>query len=413
MPTIVQINTVINSGSTGRIAEEIGQAIIREGWKSYIAFGFEDRDSQSQKIRIGSKFDVKRHILLTKYFDRHGLGSKAATRELVDKLKAIQPDIIHLHNIHGYYLNYPILFEYLKESQIPVVWTLHDCWPFTGHCPYFSFIGCERWKTGCYRCPQKKAYPKSKLFDRSTLNYLQKKACFSAISENLYLVPVSDWLADIARLSFLKTAHIQRIHNGIDTTVFSPRPYQDRKQALASYQIQADFIILGVANRWEQRKGLDDFIQLADRLPKECKIVIVGLSERQRNRLLHPNIIGITRTENTNQLADLYSAADVFVNPTWEDNYPTTNLEAQACGTPVITYRTGGASESIIPGTGFIIPQGDLDKLLSGILSIKEKGKETFSQTCRDHALQQFPKADRYAEYIQLYNNILQRKEER
>jgi putative colanic acid biosynthesis glycosyltransferase len=400
---LFQINSVVNSGSTGRIAEEIGQLAIKNGWRSYIAYGRDDRPSESQLIKIGNDWGIKWHGLQTRLFDKHGLASKKATNELVEKINEIKPNIIHLHNLHGYYLNIEILFHYLASAGIPVVWTLHDCWTMTGHCAHFSFIGCEKWKTQCEHCPQKKGYPASYLMDRSFKNYQLKKDLFTSVPQ-MTLVPVSNWLANIIKDSFLKIYPIKIIYNGVDTKVFSPCSITEIRQ---KYKIPENtFIMLGVASVWSERKGLKDFIQLSESLKNNEMIVLVGLTNKQMKNL-PSNILGISRTENVHQLAELYSLADVFVNPTWEDNFPTTNIEALGCGTPVITYRTGGSPEAITPETGFVVEQGDMIGIRNAIDIIKKRGKTFYSKACRNRAVNYFDKRDRYLEYFKVYENLL------
>jgi glycosyltransferase involved in cell wall biosynthesis len=400
---LLQINTVINSGSTGRIAEEIGLKAMANGWESHIAYGRNDRPSKSHKIKIGGKLGIYWHVLITRLFDRHGLGSKRATKQLIEKIKKIEPDIIHLHNIHGYYLNIQVLFEFLSTTNIPTVWTLHDCWTMTGHCAHFDYIGCERWKSQCESCPQKKSYPKS-FRDRSFKNHKLKKELFLSKSANMVLVPVSEWLSDILRDSFLGEISKKVIHNGIDIDVFTPQKSKLREEL----RLENKFILLGVASVWEKRKGLDDFKKLSTLLDKDEIIILVGLSKKQVAELPE-NIIGITRTENVKQLAEFYSIADVFVNPTWEDNYPTTNLEATACGTPVVTYKTGGSPESVSPKTGFVVEKGNIEELVSAIKIIKQQGKSSYTKACRERAVQKFNKDDRFAEYMELYEELLQK----
>jgi glycosyltransferase involved in cell wall biosynthesis len=402
MNKLLQINSVVNSGSTGRIAEEIGQTAIAAGWESYIAYGRHARTSQSELIKIGDDWDIRMHGLQTRLFDRHGLASIAATREFVEQIKKIKPDIIHLHNIHGYYINIEILFRYLKDANIPVVWTLHDCWTMTGHCAYFTFVECDKWKTQCFSCPQKKGYPSSYFLDRSKQNYTQKRKLFTSVND-ITIVPVSNWLADIVKQSYLKDYPIRVINNGIDVNVFSP---QSRDGIRLKYGLADKFILLGVSTEWGRRKGLHDFIELSKTLKDDEIIVLVGLKKDQI-KILPENIIGITRTDSTQELAEFYSSADVFVNPTWEDNFPTTNLEAMACGTPVVTYRTGGSPEALTPKTGFVVEQGDLASIRKAIDTVKSKGKAFYSAACRERTTKMFNKNDRYAEYLQLYEQML------
>lgn len=396
---ILQINSTLNWGSTGRIAEEIGQIIIDEGHESYIAYGRYAHQSLSNVIKIGNKWNIYYHVIQSRLFDKHGLASKKATKELINTINEINPDIIHLHNIHGYYLNYPILFDYLSSSKIPVVWTMHDCWAFTGHCSYFSAVNCEKWKKQCYKCIQKQSYPRSITRDCSFKNFERKLNCFTSLN-NLTIVPVSKWLGNLIAESFLKKYPRNVIYNGINIDVFRPlNSFQCNKS-------EGKFIILGVASIWEKRKGLDDFMQLRKRLSQDYSIVLIGLSKAQIKQL-PKGIIGIERTNSVEELVAYYSSADVFFNPTWEDNFPTTNLEALACGTPVITYRTGGSPEAIDERTGFVVDQGDLEGAIRVMEQIKSVGKGAYTQACRERAVTHFNKEDRYAEYLQLYNEIL------
>ncbi|MDR2491512.1 MAG: glycosyltransferase [Spirochaetaceae bacterium] len=405
MPVLLQINSVINAGSTGRIAEGIGRSALNVGWESYIAFGRNEQQSKSRKIKIGNKFDVYVHGINTRLFDRHCLCSAAATKKLIMHIKTIKPDIIHLHNIHGYFLNMPILFDFLAEFDAPVVWTLHDCWPFTGHCAYFDYVGCTQWRTGCFKCPQKNTYPASVLLSRAHKNYMYKKQSILSVKK-LTLVPVSNWLAGLCAESFLKGIPLQVIHNGIDTEVFNAEYISNKKTVLSRYNIKTDFLILGAAFVWSKRKGLGDFIKLAAVLPKDAHIMLVGLSKKQIARL-PPNRTGITRVNGAGEMAHLYTCADVYINPTWEDNFPTTNLEALSCGTPVITYNTGGSIESITPETGFIVAQGDIRGLAAALEKIKLKTKHSYSKLCRNHAVNFFTQKERFLEYINLYNNLI------
>src|SRR5690554_4239501 len=249
MKKILKINTVVNSGSTGRITEEIGQLAIKAGWKSYIAYGRNKRPSESELIKIGNSWDNKMHGLQTRLFDMHGLASKNATNDLVIQIKKIKPDIIHLHNIHGYYLNYEILFSFLNVVNIPVVWTLHDCWPITGHCTYFTYVGCNKWETECFSCPQKTNYPASFLIDRSKKNFNRKKELFNSLMD-VTIVPVSNWLSDILKKSFLHKYPVRVINNGINTEVFKPT---ESSEFRVKYSIENKFILLGVAIDWEPR----------------------------------------------------------------------------------------------------------------------------------------------------------------
>jgi len=340
---ILMINSVCGIRSTGRICTDLADALSEQGHTVKIAYGREDVPDKYKKyaVRIGTDTDVKIHGVQSRIFDNTGFGSKHATHKFIEWVKKFDPDVVHLHNIHGYYINIEILFNYLAESNKRVIWTLHDCWAFTGHCPHFSYIKCDKWKTGCSKCPQKKEYPTSLIADNSKNNWIKKKALFTSVKEMTIVTP-SQWLADLVKQSYLGKYPVIVIHNGIDTSVFKPTPSDFRKKN----GLEDKKIILGVASAWSDKKGLSDFIKLSEELDEKYKIVLVGLSEEQM-KTLPSNIIGITRTNSTKELAEIYTAADVFLNLTYEDNYPTVNLEAQACGTPVITYRTGGSVESV------------------------------------------------------------------
>ncbi|MFV5694923.1 glycosyltransferase [Flavobacterium sp. LB3P122] len=409
MPTLLQISIEVNSGSVGRIAEQIGATIFENGWASYITYARNNNPSKSKVIKIGNKFDLYRHGIETRIFDSHCFSSKSATKDLINTIKEIKPDIIHLHHLHGYFINIEILFDYLKEYKIPVVWTFHDCWSFTGHCAHFDFIGCEKWKTECHHCEQKTEYPASLLADRSQQNYLDKKRIFNSIN-NLTIVPVSNWLSGKVKDSFLKNYPYKVIQNGIDLNTFYPKKSRTIIDEL--YNLKDKFIILGVASTWDKRKGLEEFPKLNELIDSKLyAIVLVGLSKNQIQKL-PKSIIGIERTENVDQLADLYSAADVFLNPTFEDTFPTTNLESLACGTPVVTYKTGGSVESVNENTGVIVDKGDVRGLINAIKSIKNKGKYFYEKNCRESAIKNFNRKIKFNDYFELYKNILKNKDE-
>ena len=409
MKRILIINVSANTGSTGRIAEEIGQKAAANGYDFYFGYGRLGRQSEAHLIRIGSDWDVKVHGLESMLFDNHGFGSRKATKRFIQEIEHIKPDVINLHNIHGYYLNVEILFEYLAKTNIPVVWTLHDCWPFTGHCSYFDRYHCEKWKTGCYDCPNSKGYPMSLFLDRSKANYARKKELFNK-PKNITFVAVCNWMAENVKASFLGGYPVETIYNGVDVETFRPRfeglNGSNRLKAKLGINEKAK-VVLGVASTWDRRKGLDDFVKLRDMMSNQFAIVLVGLSEKQI-KSLPDGIIGIRRTESIDQLAELYSLADVFVNPTYVDNFPTTNIEALACGTPVVTYRTGGSPEAIDESTGIVVEQGDIALLRSSIKFLAEH-KDMYSIACRNRALNSFNKQDRYQDYVDLFNRLINR----
>lgn len=410
MKKLLQINPVLRvNTSTGRIMQEIGELAMQHGWESYIAYSY-GRDGikpcRSKLVPVGNRWSVTWHGIVTRLSDRHGLSSDEATRKFIRQIEELNPDIIHIHNIHGYFLNYKILFEFLSRYGKPVIWTVHDCWLYTGHCYYYSYIGCNKWQIGCRHCPQKKEFPTSWLLDRSERNFLDKKAAFTSMpKERLTIVPVSEWIRGEMEQSFLKGYDMRVIHNGINLEVFNIYGTEEVKN---KYQLGGKHILLGVASIWSREKGLDDFIELAAMLNKDETLVLVGVDAAIQKRLPY-NIIGITRTENIRQLAELYAAADVFVNLTWQDNYPTVNLEAIACGTPVVTYRTGGSIEAVTEHTGFVVEQGDVKGVLEAVRKIKKAGKTSYQQPCRDYALAHFNKEERYADYLRLYDELIRK----
>ena len=406
MLNLLQINSTQNYGSTGRIAENIGILANECGFDTYMVHGPRCvNPSVLKSICTESLFEEKLHGMASRLFDAHGLGSKYATKRLIEKIREIDPDIIHLHNIHGYYINYQVLFSFLKEYKAPVVWTLHDCWSFTGHCSHFDLIGCDKWKTECSHCPQKGEYPKS-YTDFSRRNFRLKKKSFTNC-ENLTIVPVSYWLDRLVKESFLKEYNTRVIHNGIDVNVFSVK--DDVLKIREKYNITSKYIVLGVASPFGKRKGFSDFLTLGEMLSEEYCIVMVGLTTEQKKHL-PDNIVRIERTQDVNELASLYSSADVFVNLTYEDNFPTTNLEAMACGTPVITYNTGGSPESLDATTGIVVEKGNLKETWNAISAICSKGKSEYVNACRNRAVQFFNNRDRFMEYIDLYNELLTKK---
>lgn len=402
MIKILQINVDANNGSNGAIARNIGTIVMRAGWQSYIAYGRNVVPGDSIQIKIGNKLDVIWHVIESRIFDNHGLASRLVTKRFISKIKRIQPDIIHLHNIHGYFINYKYLFEYLEKSKIPVVWTLHDCWSFTGHCAHFVSKGCFKWETQCISCPLKNNYPKSIIFDNSRKNYQYKKKLFNSL-KSLTIVPVSNWLGNFVERSFLKHNKIQVIHNGIDLEVFQPLNITKASLGLNSHKI----VVLGVSNVWIKSKGLLEFINLSkdDRL----QVVMIGVDENIL-KLLPNNIIAIKRTQNQQQLSEYYSTADVFVNPTYADTFPTVNLEALACGTPVVTYNTGGSPEALDKDTGIVVDQGDYNALLNAIIEIASESAEkniVRRKKCRERAVRYFDRNDRFMEYFELYKRLI------
>lgn len=359
------INSVAGFGSTGRIAAQQCRDLMAQGHQCTLAFGRDKANCDDiPTVRIGGDWDVRLHGLRNRLLDDQGFGSKAATRRFLDWVKEYDPDVIWLHNVHGYYLHIGLLFSYLKTCGKQIRWTLHDCWTFTGHCAYFDFAGCEKWKTGCHHCPQKHTYPQSLLLDNSRKNFRQKSSLFTGIP-NLTLITPSQWLADLLQESYLREYPVEVVYNTINTEVFKPSPSNFREK----HGLQDKKILLGVASIWEERKGLRDFVKLSDMLPAQYKILLVGVTAQQE-KVLPQNILALPRTNSPRELAEIYTAADLFVNPTYEDNYPTVNLEARACGTRIVCYDTGGCRETLGPGDT-LVKKGDVEALLASICQEK------------------------------------------
>ena len=402
---LLQINVSANWGSHGKIAEGIGEIAMSNGWESYIAFGRFANASQSKLIKIGNKWDQRLHGLATRLFDRHGLASAKATTELVKSIEKINPDIIHLHNVHGYYLNYPVLFKYLSQSGIPVVWTLHDCWAYTGHCPYPIFAGCSRWMSHCVPpCPLRKSFLKSWIVDNCRKNFDIKKQCFNSV-ENLYIVTVSKWLETEVKKSFLRNKNIRCIYNGVDISIFKPTEYG---MLLMKHKIKkTEKVVLGVASIWEERKGLYDFYRLRQLLPSTIRIILIGLSAKQIENL-PSGIDGVSRTDSQQELAAYYSMADVYVNPSQAETFGMTTAEAMACGTPAIVYDVTASPELIDEKTGRAVMLGDVKALGNTIIEICDKPLSP--ESCRERVIQFFNKDKRYQDYMKLYEEILNSK---
>lgn len=390
---LLQINSSANSGSTGRIAEDIGRVFMDNGHESYIAYGRTGNTSASKTIRIGNKLSNYLHFSKSMLLDRHGFGSREATRLFIKQVEKIDPDVIGLHNIHGYYINIKYLFEFLNRLSIPIFWTLHDCWSYTGHCSYYDSHNCYNWETECRSCPKTAFYPRSLFFDQSNRNFREKSELFGALKDLTIITP-SRWLKDEVSRSFLQKYECRVIHNGTDTEIFCP---------VKTPSTREEKIILGVANIWDSRKGLNDFLRIAAKLDSDWKIVLIGLQPAQIKKL-PANIIGIERTENVAQLVEWYSGATVFVNPTYQDNFPTTNIEALACGTPVITYRTGGSPEAVDEKTGVVVEKGNIDALIQAIYAIADriKQEEKINEACRERAQTYFNKSIQFNRYLDM-----------
>lgn len=395
---VLMINAVCGSGSTGRIVTDMWSLLKERGHEAKIAYGVGTgtRIAAEDMIRFNNKSGYYRHNIAAKLTDRTGLYSTRQTKRLIEQIKQYDPDIIHLHNLHGYYINYKVLFDYLVQSGKPVVWTLHDCWAFTGHCAHFVSKGCEQWKTHCSDCSLLREYPVCYLKGDVYNNFETKKKAFTSV-ENMTIVTPSKWLAELVEESFLNKYPVEVIHNGIDLSVFKPTTSDFKHR----HGIENKIMVLAVANVWSKKKGLGDMLRLSEMLGENYQIVIVGLTEKQAADM-PKNIIAIQRASSVDELVEIYSAADVFVNPSYEDTFPTVNIEALACGTPVVTYDTGGCAEALDAVSGIVVPTGDVRKMKEAIFSVGKLDRVKAGQRA-----QAFSAGEKYAEYLKLYERLI------
>lgn len=395
MSRVLLLNVTAGVGSTGKIVTGIYDNLVSHGYECMIAYGRFNAPPGYNSYRIGSDLDVNMHGVLSRITDKQGLYSKAATKRFIEKIKEFNPDIVHIHNIHGYYVNYKMLFEFLKNSEIRVIWTLHDCWPLTGHCTHFEFVGCERYQEECGKCMQLKEYPKSLLFDRSKKNLILKRSLFSNIP-GMKIVTPSSWLKGVLSNSYMKNYPVSVIPTGIDLSVFRPK----NSELLKKYDLEDKFVILGVANPWRDRKGFGEFIKLSKYIPAHYKIVMIGLKPEQIDviKSAAPSVIALGRTDSIEEMAQWYAAATVYANLTLEDTFPTTNIESLACGTPVITYNVGGAAESISKGTGFVVEKCDVEAVL---LACNEIENNIIDPNACLRQAANYSKEDRFEQYYE------------
>lgn len=396
---IAEINSC-NFGSTGNIMLEIAKVAEKCGHMAAVCYPKSRGNAKKRKgsdIVIGNRLSRNLHLKLAEITGLNGYFSYFSTLNFLRKLNKFKPDIIHLHNLHNCYVNLPLLFKYIKKHNIKTVWTLHDCWSFTGHCPHFDMIGCDKWKTECYNCPQYKEYPKS-LFDNSKYMYSLKKKWFTGV-KNMTIVTPSKWLPGLVKKSYLKDYPVRVINNGIDLSVFKPTESDFRKK----YALENKYIVLGVASPWGKRKGFDAFSELAERLDDSYRIVLVGLAKEQKEGL-PPNIIGLERTANQTELAKIYTAADVFANPTREEVFGLVNIEALACGTPGVTFETGGSPECFNETCGAVVAKNDIGAMYNEIIRICET--KPYSKKMCINGANGFDKNEKFKEYVALYGTL-------
>lgn len=414
---VIQINTTFkNGGSTGRIAYDLKKVMEQNGIESYAAYGIAtSAENEVNTIKLQSWLELKISQVQSRLFARHGYYNVAATKRLLAYIDKINPDVIHLHNIHGYYVHCGMLFDYIKRHNLPVVWTLHDCWAFTGWCAYFDYANCERWKSQCYNCPCRRDYPKAWITCRSKSNYEIKRNTFSDV-ENLTLVSPSQWLANLTRDSYLKDYPVIVINNGVDTNNFKPES-GNTKERLG---ISGKKMLLAVAGGLAKRKGRDYLLKIPTILKEDEVLVILGITEKQKEQLPKDKCIGIPYTNKLSELVSLYSDADVFINTTLEDNFPTTNIEALACGTPVVTFNTGGSVEAVLDNeelsiddkfkrssVGGVVPKGDLESMFLLVREILSDNQKKYKEKCVNKVVGFYNKQEQYKKYVKLYQDVI------
>lgn len=401
---ILYINQSVGIGSTGKIITDIANNLEGENEFKCI-HGFFPNAEKGESLFPGecistvSKTQYYQYNLKAKLFGKTGFYGKNATKKAIEKLGDWVPDIVHIHNIHGYFMHMPTLFEYLEKINKPIVWTLHDVWPLTGHCTYFDQSSCEKWKTHCDSpCPERKEYPFAKLSCPVAKNYHKKKALLNKVRDNLTFVAPSEWLANIAREASIVHCPAEVIHNGIKLDSFHETDKAFRKE----HHLEDKIVLLGVAMPWSQRKGFDEFIRLAKDLPDKYHIVMVGLDGESAQNF-RSKITCISHTDSVKTLADIYSSSDLFLLPTYADNFPTVSLEAQACGTPVLAYDAGGTKETLLPKYSSYVAKGDYDALLKWILNF-------VLRRIPQEAVQTLSYKRMAAEYGKLYEKLLKGK---
>lgn len=392
---VLFVNLVYGVGSTGKIIADIADLLRKGGSDVRILYGAGADSSDAGARRTAGSLEYYAHNVLSRLTDHAGLYSRAVTRRMIREIKTFQPDLIHLHTLHGFYVNYEMLFRFLKGSGIPVVWTLHDCWPFTGHRTHFSQIKCTQWQTECQDCRLLRRYLHCYGKGDVRRNFRRKKDAFTGV-KNPVITTSSQWLASQVALSFLRDYPRMVIPNGIDRTVFRPQASDLWK----SYRLEDKKIVLGVASTWSAQKGLPGLLALADRLGADYQVVLIGLTAQQLPHV-PPNVLGLPRTANQTELAQWYTVADVFVNPTYEDTFPTVDMEAQSCGAPAAVYETDGCPETLVTGNSVLTAQGDLDGLEHAVRDVVRRGVRV--APCET---ERFDKEWTYGEYIRLYERM-------
>lgn len=409
--------------STGRIAVELCRMAEAGGHRALLCHARGTCPGDVPSLRVGNRMDTAAHALLARVTDRAGFYSRRSTRQLVSELEKYKPDLVHLHNIHGYYLHLPTLFEYLKRNDIPTVWTLHDCWAFTGHCAYYTMAegapppdgerrraacgeGCERWLNGCGNCVLLREYPRSWLVDQSARNWREKRALFSGVP-HMVLVTPSEWLKDQVKRSFLGSYPVYALPNGIDLTAFAPCVDENFMRDTARFygldKAGNRPLIISAASAWDGRKGLDDLIELSEVLGEDYCVAAVGLDEYQIRSLPPHTVLGVPPTGNLNDLCALYTAADLYISLSHGETMGMTLVEALACGTQVLCYDTTAMPEIVTPEVGEVAPMGDMDAVADAVRRLCRSHKSPAD--CRARAAA-YAAPLRFGAYLKLYHNM-------
>lgn len=398
---ILMVNTVSGYGSTGSICVDIATVLEKQGHECYIAYG-QGNTVYDKTFKIGTPLENHLHNIGSRITGKQGYFTKKGTRQLIEFIKDYQPDVIHLHNLHGNYLNLELLFTYLAEIDKPVVWTLHDCWSFTGKCAHYTDVTCHKWQSHCHHCPQVEKYPPSLFLDQSEVMFADKQKWFNSI-KNLTIIPVSNWLADEVKKSFLKNHVIKPIYNWVNHEVFIPSNEDVREQ----YGIAKNkFIILGVSAGWNiSTNKLKDFITLSTLISEDMQIVLVGKADNQKD--IPSSIIHIPYVDGANELSKIYSMADVYVHLSTEDTFGKVIAEAMSCGTPAIVYNATACPEIVGEGCGYIVEKRDLKNINESLNIIKKKGKSWYTEKCRKHVVENFDFERNINTTIGIYKNSL------
>lgn len=397
---VVQINGAAQNGSTGRIVSQLSDVMTHRGIENYIiASGYKEHITKDNVFVVSNDMKVKIHQMEAYILGDAGFHSNNTTWRIIRLLDRLKPDVVHLHHVYGFWLNVEVLLNYLKKMGIPVVWTLHDFWAITGHCTHFEAIGCEKWKSECGLCKQRRCYPYSLILDRSKELYNRKKNIFQKWNQ-LHIVTVSEWVEHFVKMSYLRDKMITVIPNGIDLSVF----YYDGDNTRPA-ELKNRFLILGVAMSWSSKKGLNDFIMMSEILKEDEVILLIGLSDDQKKNL-PSNIIGLSKTNSVEELRKYYCEADVFVSPSLEETMGMTVAEALACGTPAVVYENTALTELITPETGIVVEQ-NYKSLYEGISKVRTMGKKKYADACRDYIIENYDATKQYEKYCEYYKSIL------